>query len=165
MDTDALFDELYAELRRIAAIRMSGELRDHTLQTTALIHEAYLRLRRVDGERWRDETHFLATAALTMRRILIEHARRRKRRVSLLSADADVDAAIPPSVDYLEFDRALEALAEEHPRPAEVVRYRYVLGLTAEYTAKALGVSERTIRGDQRFALAWLRRRLAEPQP
>jgi len=162
MDTDALFEELYAELRKIAACRMRGELRDHTLQTTALINEAYLRLVRVDGERWRDRRHFLATAALAMRHILIEHARKRKRRIRLSSGDAKLDAMMPDPVDLLEFDRALEKLAEEHPRPAEVIQYRYILGLTTEEAGKALGVSERTVRGDARFALAWLRRELME---
>jgi RNA polymerase sigma factor (TIGR02999 family) len=161
MDTDALFEELYAELKKIAAIRMRGELREHTLQTTALLHEAYLRLSRADGDRWHDRTHFLATAALTMRRILAEHARRRNRRVSLMAAGLSVGAEIPDTVEYLEFDRALAALAKEHPRPAQVIQYRYILGLAAADTAGALGVSERTVRGDQKLALAWLKRRLA----
>lgn len=160
METDRLFQELYDDLRRIARVRMRGEVRDHTLQTTALIHETYLRLSRIDGQPWRDRNHFLATAALTMRRILIEQARRRKRRIALLSGDPALAGVIPASVDYVEFDRALSELAKEHPRPAQVVEYRFVLGLTAAETASALDISERTVRGDARLGLAWLRRRL-----
>lgn len=161
MDTDALFRELYPELRKIASIRMRGERRGHTLQTTALINEAYLKLSRANGHAWRDRTHFLASAALAMRRILVDHARRHKRRILMLATDGPLAAKLPSGVDYLTFDRALDALAEEHPRPASAIQYRYILGLTVEDTAHALDVCERTIRGDTRLALAWLRRRLA----
>lgn len=161
METDDLFEELYTELRKIAAQRMRAEARHHTLQTTALINEAYLRLSKVEGSRWSDRKHFLSTAARTMRRVLIDHARRRKRRVSLAGQDPDLLAVIPGPVDFLEFDRALESLGTEHPRSAAAIEYRYILGLTADETAQVLEVSNRTVRGDTSFGLAWLRRQLA----
>ena len=163
METDALFNELYSELRRIASVRMRRERGGHTLQTTALINEAYLRLARINGSAWNDRPHFLATAALAMRRILVDHARRRKRRLVLAPPDAEMSAGLPSGIDCLDFDLALDALAEEHERASKVLQFRFILGLPAEVTAEALGVSERTVRGDTSLALAWMRRRFADP--
>ena len=160
-DTDELFRQLYAELKKIASVRMGRERPGHTLQTTELINEAYLRLSRVDGSAWQDRTHFLATAARAMRHILVDHARSKKRRLVLVGLDAEMAAEMPEGVDYLVLDRAIDALSEEHRRPADTLQYRYILGLTAEDTASLLKVSERTVRNDTRLALAWLRRHLS----
>lgn len=162
MDTDELFDQLYQELRRIASVRMRGERSGHTLQTTALLNETYLRLAGGDRSRWTDRTHFLASASLVMRRILIDHARRHRRRVRLTSGLESEPGVVPDGTDFVHVDRAIEALAAEHSRQALVIQFRYVLGMSLEDVAEALGVSSRTITDDARLGLAWIRRRLAD---
>lgn len=162
METDRLFQELYRELRRIAAARMRRERRGHTLQTTALVSEAYLRLSKWDGASWKDRQHFLHTAARVMRHVLIDHARKRKSQLVLAAPDAEMTAGMPSHITYLELDEAIDALAVEHSRAAEALQYRYVLGIDVEDTAAALEVSEGTVRNDTRFALAWIRRRFSE---
>ncbi len=156
-----LYAELYEELRRIASLRMRSERRGHTLQTTALIHEAYLKLNG-KASTWRDRSHFLGTAAVAMRNILRDHARRRKRRLRLLEANPEIDDRLPGDVEYLDFDRALDQLAKEHERQARAIELRCVLGLDVKETAQELDVSERTVKADTRFAVAWLRARLAD---
>lgn len=162
MDTDELFNQLYDDLRRIASVRMRGERPGHTLQTTALLNETYLRLAHRGPAPWADRTHFLATASLAMRRILIDHARKHRRRVRLVSGFETDPSVIPDGTEYLRIDRAIDALSAEYPRQALVLQFRYVLGMSLEDVAKTLQVSSRTITDDARLGLAWVRRRLAE---
>ncbi|MGH7653768.1 MAG: ECF-type sigma factor [Gemmatimonadaceae bacterium] len=158
---DELLPLVYGELRRLAQGYMSRERTDHTLSTTALVHEAYLRL--VDQSRveWKDRSHFLGVAAIAMRRILIEYARRRntakrdgeRHRVSL----SDISLAQEESADtLLALNDALERLAVLSPRLVRVVECRYFLGLSDEETAGALGVTTRTVRRDWIKAKGWL---------
>ena len=164
---EELAPELYGELRRVAERALSRERRGHTLQPTALVHEAFLRLL---GQRvaWRSRAHFLGVAGQAMRRILVDHARRRaaaKRpspaeRVTLSGLAA---AGGGEDVDLLDLDAALDRLARLDPRAARVVELRGFAGCTAEEAAEALGVSEATVARDWRMARSWLRRELAHP--
>ena len=161
---DRLVPLLYDELSRIARGAMSVERRDHTLQTRALVHEAYLRL--IDaGVEYRDRVHFLALAARTMRRVLADHARSRHRvkrggpriRVSL----TDVAEQLPDGgFDYIELDEALTRLEAQDERKARVVELHFYGGLDYDEAAEALGVSRATVSSDLRLAKAWLRREL-----
>ena len=164
---DQLLPLVYAELHELARRYMRRERPDHTLTTTALVHEAYLRL--VDQTRVElaDQAHFVGVAAIAMRRILVEHARRRnaerhggeQQRVSLsgiaLAQDESADAV-------LELNDALERLATLDARLVRVVECRYFLGLTEEETAAALGVTARTVRRDWIKAKGWLAEALGE---
>ncbi len=164
-----LMQVVYGELHRLAARAMHGERGDHTLQPTALVHEAYLRLAAGARPAWRDRVHFYAVAARTMRRVLVDHARRQRaaRRgggaLTVTLADGAVASPPPRPVDLLDLDDALEALARHDERKARVVEMRYFAGLTETETANALGVSEPTVRLDARLARAWLYRRLDAP--
>ncbi len=162
-----LIPMVYRELHRLADGAMRGERRGHTLQATALVHEAYLRLARSPAQAWKDRVHFFAVAARMMRRILVDHARRigavRRgggvaRVVPVRAADEPRQA--PPSDDLLALDEALTALAAFDPRKARVVELRYFAGLSAAETASALAVSEPTVLLDTRLARAWLHQRL-----
>jgi len=164
-----LLPAVYDQLRRLARQRLASERDDHTLQATALVHEAYMRLAGPDGQaaRFANAGHFYAAAAEAMRRILIEHARARARvkrggpnlrRVPLTSV---LDLATTPDPDeILAFDEAIRRLEVETPDSAEVVRLRFYAGLSVEETAKALGVSERTVNREWTYARAWLFRAL-----
>lgn len=168
-DEDAsarLLETVYSTLRQIALGQLRGERAGHTLQPTALVHEAYLRILGQRELDWRDRAHFFGLAAVTMRRVLVDHARRRnaKKRdaeefrpitVSAGGAGADGD------VDLLDLDRALTRFAAEFPRPARVVEMRYFSGLELSAVATALDISLRTAERDWRFARAWLREALA----
>lgn len=165
MDTDALFEELYRDLRRIASARMRGERAGHTLQTTALLSEAYLRLAHTDAARWTDRQHFLRTAARVMRRILIDHGRKHSRRVRLASALETECGIASDGIEFLHVHRAIDELATEHPRQAQVVEFRYILGVPLEEVAQVLGVSSRTVTDDARLGVAWIRRHLARHVP
>ena len=157
---------VYAELRRLAAARLAGEKAGHTLDATALVHEAYLRL--VGGGQARDwdgRGHFFAAAAEAMRRILVESARRRRR--AKRGGDrqrVDLDLAAPgeddPTHDVLALDEALGQLAAEDPRKADLVRLRYFAGLSLEAAAGCLGVSRATASREWAYARAWLFDRL-----
>lgn len=163
---DRLVPIVYDELRRLAGAYLRRERVDHTLQPTALAHEAWLRL--VDATRvaWRDRAQFLAIAARTMRQILVDHARAhqaQKRggdavRVTLSDTPAGVGR---PDLDVLAVEEALQALAELDERKARVVELRFFGGLTETEAAHALGVSQTTVENDWRFARAWLSGRLA----
>ncbi|HKB02666.1 MAG TPA: sigma-70 family RNA polymerase sigma factor [Gemmataceae bacterium] len=153
----------YDELRRLAAHRLAGEKAGHTLQPTALVHEAYLRL--VGGSEprdWSGRGHFFAAAAEAMRRILVESARRKQRvrhggdrdRVQL--DDVAVPAADDRATDLLALDEALTAFAREEPAKAELVKLRYFAGLTLEEAAACLGISLATAKRHWAFARAWL---------
>ena len=152
---------VYGELRRIAARLMRGEGCNHTLQTTALVHEAYLRLVRPQGTAWKDRTHFFAVAATVMRRILVDHARARK--AGKRGGNA------PPPLDFIEpvvnleeperilaIDAALTRLAELDARQSRIVELRFFAGMTVEETAAALQISGRTVKREWQLARAWL---------
>lgn len=164
---DRLTPLVYGELRKQAARYLRRERRDHSLQTTALINEAYLRLIDTKGIRWQDRAHFFAIAANLMRRVLVEHARRRdaeKRGGSQirLTLDRTVAVAKGSDVDVLAIDEALTRLAAIDEQQAQVVELRFFSGLSVEETATALGISPRTVKRDWSVARAWLRREVGE---
>lgn len=159
---DQLLTQVYAELRALAAALMQGERPDHTLQPTALVHEAYLKL--VDQTRvhWRDRAHFFAVAAEALRRVLVDHARAKRRqkrgggrRGVVLQDETGVAGA--PLIDLLALDEALGQLAHRHPQHARIVELRFFAGLTVPDVAAILDVTERTVERKWRFARAWLR--------
>jgi len=162
---EQLLPLVYDELRKLAAARMAAEAPDHTLQATALVHEAYIRL--VDGERrqhWDSRGHFFAAAAEAMRRILIENARRKastKRgggELQLCVLDVNQLAAPDESQHLLELDDALSRLAAVDTVAAELVKLRYFAGLTVEQAADLLGMSHRSGYHAWNYARSWLRR-------
>ncbi len=158
---DQLFPVVYEELRQLAARKLAREKPGRTLQTTALVHEAYLRLLDAEAQNWKSRTHFFAAVAEAMRRILVDEARRRhcqkreggRRRVDLEEEDL---AGERPSEDVLAIDEALTALAQVDPVKADVVKLRYFAGLSLEQTAEALSLSPTTVKRHWRFARAWL---------
>jgi RNA polymerase sigma factor (TIGR02999 family) len=157
---------VYDELRHLAARYMRRERHDHTLQPTALVHEAYLRLIDASQVDWQGKTHFLAVAATQMRRVLTDHARAhgaRKRGGDERKVTLDDNLAISAhgTVDMLALDEALEKLAHDSPRQSRVVELRYFGGLSVAETARILDVSASTVKGDWRVAKAWLARELA----
>jgi RNA polymerase sigma factor (TIGR02999 family) len=167
---DRLIPLVHAELRRIARRQMSQERAGHTLQATALVNEAYVRLAGDAGQRWQNRAHFFAVCAQVMRHVLIDHARSRARekrggalqRVSLEGLAAMAEGG---EAELLALDEALARLEEFDRQKARVVELRYFAGLGIEETAEALGVSPTTVRREWRRAKAWLYRALAEGQP
>jgi RNA polymerase sigma factor (TIGR02999 family) len=167
---DALMPQVYAELRRLAAHYLRGERPGQTLQPTALVHEAYLRLLKDRPDRWQNRSHFCAIAAHAMRQILIERARARdaekrgggRARVTL---DESLAAGGDRSIDILALDEALERLAALDPEQARIVELRFFGGLTVEETADALGSSPATVKRHWAVARAWLARELNPASP
>ncbi|MHC4217884.1 MAG: sigma-70 family RNA polymerase sigma factor [Planctomycetota bacterium] len=167
---DRLLPLLYDELRKLARRRMDQEPPGHTLQATALVHEAYLRLVGDDGAGWESRGHFFAAAAEAMRRILVERARRHgaqkrgagARPVPLDDADLPVELDLGDSLDLVPLDEALHRLEEYDARKSEVVKLRFFAGLTIEQTAAALGVTSRTVNRDWIAARAWLHHEVKE---
>lgn len=158
---------LERELHRIAKHYMAAQPAGHTLQTTALVNEAYLRL--IDARRvsWNDRSHFLAACSQIMRRILVDHARARgaaKRGGGAIVAPLEEAwvASVEPDTDVVAVDEALEALAKIDPRKAKVVELRFFGGLSVEETAAALEISEESVMRDWRLARAWLARELGK---
>lgn len=156
---------VYQELRRLAHYHLRRERRGHTLQTTALVHEVYLRLCSHEGPRWEDRAHFFAVAARLMRRILVDYSRRRgaeKRGADAVHLKLDQALALPlkQPFDLAALDDALEALAEFDARKCQVVEMRFFVGLQAKEIALVLHTSEATVRRDWLIAKAWLFRRL-----
>ena len=156
---------VYEELHQQAARYLRRERPGHTLQTTALINEAYLRLIDAEDVQWQSRAHFFAIAANLMRRILVEHARRRnaeKRGGSpiRLTLDEGLAVAKETDLDLLAIDEALDKLAAIDSQQARVVELRFFSGLTVEETAAALGVSPKTVKRDWSVARAWLRREM-----
>jgi RNA polymerase sigma factor (TIGR02999 family) len=166
-----LIPVVYAELRRVASARLRDEAPNHTLQTTALVHEAYLRLVGLDRMALQNRTHFFAMAARLMREILVDHARRRgalKRGggVTVLRFDEVAPGAESGIVDVLALDQALTELNTLDQRLCRVVELRYFAGLSIAETADALDVSPATVERDWTVAKAWLLERLSlPPQP
>jgi RNA polymerase sigma factor (TIGR02999 family) len=160
-----LFDLLYVELRRLARRHLMNERSDHTLQATALVHEAYLRM--VDGhDDWRNRAHFFAVASSAMRRILVDHARAKralKRPGSQKQANLDDLPLLSDEhyEDVIAIDLALQKLSKIDARQGRIVELRYFGGLTAEEAAEALGVSVITVQRDWAIAKAWLHGELA----
>jgi RNA polymerase sigma factor (TIGR02999 family) len=161
---ERLMPLVYDELRARASRQLQHEQTGHTLQTTALVHEAFLRLVGADIP-WADRAHFFRIAARAMRRVLVDHARglqRAKRGADPVRIAVDpeqLEAGAPP-VDVVALDEALERLAQKDPRRAQVVELHYFGGLNYDETAAAAGVSPATVDRDLRFAKAWLRREL-----
>ena len=165
---DLLLPLVYSELRHVAAARLRQEPAGHTLQATALVHEAYVRLVDLDQLTLTDRTHFFAMAARLMRQILVDHARRKRSDkrgggATLLTLDGVAAAASPPAVDVLDLDTALEELTTVDERLARVVELKFFVGLTLAETADALHVSHATVERDWAMAKAWLQRRLLGP--
>lgn len=164
---DQLMDALYPELRRLAQRFFRDERTDHTLQPTALVHEAYLRLVDQASVGWEGRSHFMAIAAKVMRRVLIDHARGRARQRragarKLTGIDSELLPAEFTQAQLLEVNDALEKLAALDARQAQVVEMRFFGGMTVEEIAVALGLSKRTIEDDWTHAKAWLRLVLAD---
>jgi RNA polymerase sigma factor (TIGR02999 family) len=164
---DKLTPLVYEELRKQAARYLRRERAGHTLQTTALINEAYLRLIDAKDVRWQSRAHFFAIAANLMRRVLVDHARRRdaeKRGGEHLRMTLDDALAVTtaPDVDVLAIDEALNKLARIDSQQALVVELRFFSGLSVEETAAALGVSPATVKRDWSVARAWLRREIGD---
>jgi len=164
---DDLVPLVHEELRRLAKRYMVRERQDHTLQATALVSEAYLRLIDLKQIRWQDRAHFFAMSARVMRRILVDFARahrndKRGGGVPRLTLDDALIVTSDARPDLVALDDALEQLAKVHPRKSEVVELRYFGGLSLEETAETLGVSIDTVKRDWRFAKLWLLRELSE---
>ena len=165
---DELMPLVYAELHRQAARYLRRERADHTLQTTALINEAYLKLVNQKGVRWQNRAHFFAIAAQAMRRILVDYAKTRRREkrggsdVKLQLDEALEVSSSERSVDLEALDEALERLAAFDARQARIVELRYFSGLTEKETAEVLGLSPATVRLDWKMARAWLRNQITK---
>lgn len=158
---DQLLPHIYDELRRLAASYMRRERPDHTLQPTALAHEAYLRLVDQTRANWRNRAHFFGVAAQIMRRLLVDYARKHnaeKRGADFqkLSLDENIDKAVERGQEIVALDRALEELAAIDEQKARIVELRYFGGLTIEETAEVMGVTPITIKRHWRMAKAWL---------
>jgi len=162
---DALIPIVHEELRRLAHRYMRGERAGHTLQTTALVNEAYMRLVDVERIEWRGRGHFFAMAAMLMRRILVDHARDRDRDKRggnvILTSIGDKPIAAPPGLDVLALDEALDRLSAMDPQQARIVELRFFAGMTIEETADALEISPATVKRDWTWAKAWLHQQLS----
>jgi RNA polymerase sigma factor (TIGR02999 family) len=165
-----LLPALYAELHRLAAAMTARLPPGQTLQATALVHEAYLRLMKDRDPGWEGRRHFFGAAAQAMREILIEQARRKgslkhggqAHRLELAEGLAWIE---PPASDFLALDEAIQQLQAEDAHLAEIVRLRYYTGLSVQETACVVGVSVSTVKRDWRYARAWLARRMSEGAP
>jgi RNA polymerase sigma factor (TIGR02999 family) len=166
---DQLIPLVYGELRRLAGSYMKGERQGHTLQATALVNEAYLRLVGAEPAQWQNRAHFFAIAAHTMRQVLTDHARRRHagKRGGVDARKVDVDAALLITEDRLEdviaIDELLERLVLIDPRQSRLIELRFFAGLSVEEAAEAMGISAITVKREWRLAKAWLSRELASP--
>ena len=164
---DELFELVYEELRQLADRRMQAERPDHTLEATAVVHEAWLRMVDLERMEWRSRTHFYAVAAQAIRRVLIDHARKKhsdkrggdRQREPLFELEG---WAAQRGIDLIEFDDLLGRLAALHPRKARIVELRFFGGLGLDETAHVLAVSRDTVKRDWRTARAWLNEQLAE---
>ena len=165
---EQLLPLVYDELRKLAAAKLAHEKPGQTLQATSLVHEAYLRL--VDSEKaqqWSSRGHFFGAAAASMRRILVDNAKRKKStkrggELDRVNVECDQIEAASTSVDLVALDEALEELAAHDSRKAELVQLRYFAGMTIREAADALGISESTADADWAYAKAWLRLRVTD---
>ena len=164
-----LFPLIYGELRRVAGRYLSRERRNHTLQPTALVHEAWLRLQNDRGDEWQGRTHGLALGAQAMRRLLVDHGRHQKRDkrgggANPVSLDDLIKASATGAVpieDLLTLETALTHLETVDPRAAQVVTFRFFSGMSSPEVAEHLGLSLRTVESDWTHARAWLKRELS----
>ena len=164
---EALVPLIYKELRNLAHNFLYRERPGHTLQTTALVHEAYLKLIDQNDARWQNRAHFFAIAAQAMRRILIDSARKhaaakRGGPQAELSLDEVADIALEPDINLLKLDEALNELAKIDPRQSRIVELRYFGGLTIEETAEVISVSPATVKREWMMARAWLHQEITE---
>lgn len=166
---DELTPLVYQELRKIARRQMLKERAEHTLESTALVHEAYLRLVGQKGSKWQNRAHFFAVASEMARRILVDHAKARnakKRGGPKVSLDDSPEPFVQQDADVIAINDALDELAKLDPRQAKIVELRYFAGLTIEETAEVIGVSTPTVKRDWLVARAFLQRALgASPEP
>lgn len=164
---EELLPLVYDELRRLAAQKMATEAAGHTLQPTALVHEAWLRLAGSDQQDWENRAHFFGAAAEAMRRILVDHARRKQSQKRGAGAaheelnEMSLTLAAPPE-EILKVNEALDSLAVEDPQAAELVKLRYFVGMTMEETASTMNLGKRTAEGLWTYAKAWLGRHMRE---
>ena len=162
---DELFPLVYDELRRLARSRLQSERADHTLQPTALVHEAYLRLIEQHSTDWQNRAHFFGLAAEMMRRILVNHAVKRNAEKRFgnqtkIALDDAIDLVTEREIDLISLDDALTKLAEFDPQQAKIIELRFFTGLKIEEVAEVLGVSDSTVKREWRVAKAWLHDRL-----
>ena len=165
VDLEALLPLVYGKLRRIAQQQMNNERRGHTLQATALVHEAFLKLAGGNRLSWKSKSHFYRAAAESMRRILVDHARTRGRakrggdhkRVAVSLADLVTNAS---PAEFLAVDEAVSKLQDADPRAGSVAHLRLYAGLSVDETAEALGIPKRTVERDWSYARTWLHERL-----
>jgi len=167
---DALMPLVYSELRRIAHHYLQNERSGHTLQSTALVHEAYVRLIDQDLPQWQNRAHFFAVAAQLMRQILVDYARshgaaKRGGNVCTLTLDDAEEVPLPLDVDVVALDDALKILAEMDPQQSRVVELKFFAGLSIEDTSEVLGISSSTVKRDWITARAWLYRELDRSAP
>ena len=166
--TEQLVRRVYHELRTIATAYMRGERREHTLQPTALINEAWIRLANQMQVHWRDRKHFFGVAAEMMRRVLVDYARahlagKRGSGSPAMTLDwVEVESSTPKLEEVLAVDAALSKLSEFDPQQAQIVRMHYFAGMTVKETAEALDLSCRTVNREWAMATAWLRRELQQ---
>ena len=160
---EQLLPLVYNELRKLAAAKLAQEKPGQTLQATALVHDAYLRLVDVElAQRWSSRGHFFAAAAEAMRRILVDNAKRKKAarhggQIERVELDENQIVAPSPGIDLIALDEVLNALAVHDARKAELVKLRYFAGLTSREAAEVLGISESTADADWAYAKSWLR--------
>ena len=160
-ESSRLFPEIYEELRLLASARMAREMSGLTLQPTALVHEAWIKLTMRDDRKWNDREHFFRAAALAMRRILVESARRKRRRLQALQAGSEERHALDsnsedPQERLLRIDENLKKLEQQDPESARVVLLKFYGGLTNREVAESLGVSERTVERQWAYAKSTL---------
>ena len=158
---DKLVPVVYRELRRLARHYMNNERPDHTLQTTALVNEAYLRLVHYEKMHWQNRAHFLAVAAQAMRRILVEHARahqfaKRGGGAQSMSLEEAPVLSAQPAHDIMALDEAMQELESMDPRKYQIVEFKFCGGLSTEETAEVVGISTATVEREWRAAKAWL---------
>jgi RNA polymerase sigma-70 factor (ECF subfamily) len=166
---EELFSQVYQELRQVAHAYMRRERADHTLQATALVNEAYLRLFEGEQFRWENRKHLFCTVARAMRRVLVDHARSHRAErhggaIRKVNLDDNGPAIFKDLPQLIGLDKALEKLAKLNPRQAQVVELHSFAGLTEEEAAEVLDVSLKTVKNDWRFAKAWLKTEMGEPE-